>query len=207
MNKPEYSFADLVHIAGYGPRVFKIESFRIEHNYTPAEEWVDTVYDLTDVETGHYVEADEDELRLADGDGASVEENDLDGTGLDIFGFMGNFDSDTPRLVNRLVFEFGWTMESATELTPEERYEILSNLISGGGNNMAKEPRKPTARELSSQEAAKRKQDRKDRVSKVDDLLDLYNGYMAMFEQTGEAVYKENADDAMVRLAEVSSEK
>lgn len=171
MNKPEYTFSDLVHIAGYGSRIFKIESYRVEHCYSPSEEWTDIVYDLIDIETQAYVECDEEDMRLADG--SSVDETELDGTGIDIFDFMGG--------LGELYYEM------------EETKMAKNN------------ERKPTARELSSQEAAKRKQDRKDRVAKVDDLLDLYNGYMAMFEQTGDVVYKENADDAMVRLAEVSS--
>ncbi|MEI2356109.1 hypothetical protein [Mesobacillus zeae] len=67
MNKPEYTFSDLVHIAGYGSRVFKIESYRVEQCFSPSEEWTDIVYDLIDTETGAYVECDEEDLRLADG--------------------------------------------------------------------------------------------------------------------------------------------
>ena len=172
MNKPEYTFTDLVHIVGYGPRIFKIESYRVEHCYAPDEEWSEIVYDLIEVESGQYVECDEEDMRLADG--SSVDEAELDGTGIDIFDFMGGL--------------------SALNYEMEETKMAKNN------------ERKPTARELSGQEAERRKQARKDRVAKVDDLLDMYNGYMAMFEQTGEAVYKENADDAMERLAEVSAE-
>ena len=169
MNKPEYNFGDFVKIAGYGSRVFKIESYRVEHCYSTSEEWTDIVYDLIDTETGAYVECDEEDMRLADVD----DTEELDGTGIDIFDFTFG--------LGALYYEMEET------------------------NMAAKEPRKPTARELSGQEAAKRKQARKDQAAKVDDLLDLYNGYMAMFDETGEAVYKENADDAMVKLAELAS--
>lgn len=189
MNKPEYTFSDLVHIAGYGSRIFKIESYRVEHCYSPSEEWTDIVYDLIDTETGAYVECDEEDMRLADG--SSVDEEELDGTGIDIFDFMGGVDLSN---------------EDSDASFVQWHFKNLGWMPDKGAFNMAKNnDRKPTAREMSSQEAAKRKQDRKDRVAKVDDLLDLYNGYMAMFEQTGDAVYKENADDAMVRIAEVSS--
>jgi hypothetical protein len=174
MNKPEYGFSDLVHIAGYGPRIFKIESFRVEHCYSPSEEWTDIVYDLIDTQTGSYVECDEEDMRLADGEDCG---DALDGTGIDIFDFMGGLSG-----------------------LGESYYEMEEKKMAKNNE------RKPSARELSSQEAAKRKQDRKDKAAKVDDLLDLYNGYMAMFDETGEAVYKENADDAMVKLAELASE-
>ena len=173
MNKPEYTFSDLVHIAGYGSRIFKIESYRVEHCYSPSEEWTDIVYDLVDIETQAYVECDEEDMRLADG--SSVDETELDGTGIDIFDFMGG--------LGELYYEMEET-------------------------KMAKEPRKPTARELSGQEAERRKQARKDRAAKVDALLDEMNDTKVLVEMFPEDdEFKAKVEYLTIKLAEVSSEE
>ncbi|MEY8188605.1 hypothetical protein AB4X15_02880 [Peribacillus simplex] len=175
MNKPEYTFSDLVHIAGYGPRIFKIESYRVEHCYSPSEEWTDIVYDLIDTETGAYVECDEEDMRLADG--SSVDEIELDGTGIDIFDFMGGLSG-----LGELYYEMEET-------------------------KMAKEPRKPTARELSGQEAERRKQARKDRAAKVDALLDEMNDTKVLVEMFPEDDgYKTKVEYLKIKLAEVTAE-
>lgn len=174
MNKPEYNFSDLVHIAGYGSRIFKIESYRVEHCYSPSEEWTDIVYDLIDTETGAYVECDEEDMRLADGDG---EGDELDGTGIDIFDFMGGLSG-----LGELYYEMEET-------------------------KMAKEPRKPTARELSGQEAERRKQARKDRAAKVDALLDEMNDTKVLVEMFPEDdEFKAKVEYLTIKLAEVTAE-
>lgn len=54
----------------------------------------------------------------------------------------------------------------------------------GGGNMKAKEPRKPTARELSGIEAERRKAERKAKAARIDELLDQRNWYAAALERT-----------------------
>ena len=177
MNKPEYSFSDLVHIIGYGPRVFKIDSYRVEHCYSPSEEWTDIVYDLIDTETGAYVECDEEDMRLADG--SSVDEAELDGTGIDIFDFMGGLSG-----LGELYYEM------------EETKMAKNN------------ERKPTARELSGQEAERRKQARKDRAAKVDELLDEMNDTKVMVEMFPEDdEHKAKVEYLTLKLAEVTAEQ
>ncbi|MCO0597433.1 hypothetical protein NGI46_08120 [Peribacillus butanolivorans] len=169
MNKPDYTFGELVHIAGYGSRIFKIESYYVEH----WPEWTNIVYDLIEVETGQYVECDEDELRLADG--SSVDEAELDGTGIDIFDFMGgalNYEMEETKMANQ----------------------------------NPKEPRKPTARELSGQEAERRKQARKDRAKRVDELLDEMNDYKRLVAEFGDEEYKAKVEYLTIKLAEVTTE-
>ena len=172
MNKPEYGFSDLVHIAGYGSRIFKIESFFVEHWHTPDKEWTDIIYNLVDTETGHYIETEEDTLRLADG--SSVDEAELDGTGIDIFDFMGGLGA------------LNYEMEET---------------------KMAKEPRKPTAREFSGQEAERRKQSRKDRAAKVDALLDEMNDYKRLVAEFGDEEYKAKVEYLTIKLAELTTEE
>lgn len=57
-------FGDLVGVAGYGARVFQVDGYRTELRYYPDEEWIDIVYELTDVQTGEWLEADIDDLSI-----------------------------------------------------------------------------------------------------------------------------------------------
>lgn len=66
-NKPKITFGDIVSVKGYGSRVFKVESYRIESHYYPSEEWVDFVYDVFDVNTLEWLEADAEDLTLLAG--------------------------------------------------------------------------------------------------------------------------------------------
>jgi hypothetical protein len=84
----------------------------------------------------------------------------------------------------------------------------ISDLIIGRreGNEMANkanEPRKPTARELSGQEAERRKQARKERAKKIDALLDEMNDYKRLAEQFGDREYGERVAEIERELAEL----
>lgn len=70
----------------------------------------------------------------------------------------------------------------------------------------AKEPRKPTAKEISGIEAEKRKQARKERAVKIDALLDDYNDAKAMVEMFGDEEYRAKVEYLTVKLAEVTAE-
>jgi hypothetical protein len=80
-----------------------------------------------------------------------------------------------------------------------------------GGNEMSQpnQPeKKPTARELSSQEAAKRKQARKDRAKKVDELLDERNDVTELAKNFGDKAgeYGERVAEIDRELAELVAE-
>jgi hypothetical protein len=60
----EYNFGDLVRVSGYDDRIFSVDSWRVEQHYFPEAEWTETVYELTDVYSAEWLEADEDDLRL-----------------------------------------------------------------------------------------------------------------------------------------------
>jgi hypothetical protein len=65
----------------------------------------------------------------------------------------------------------------------------VSHLIGMGAETMAKQERKPTARELSAAEADRRKAERKERGEQIDNLLDLRNWAAGMLEKTGNEAY------------------
>jgi hypothetical protein len=64
MRKFPFHFGDLVKVAGYGDRLFIVESFREEFNYYPNETWSELIVDLTDAINGDWLEADVDECML-----------------------------------------------------------------------------------------------------------------------------------------------
>jgi CheY-like chemotaxis protein len=64
-----------------------------------------------------------------------------------------------------------------------------SHLENKGAEVMAKEERKPTARELSSQIAKERKAARKKRAEQIDRLLDEMNDYKRLQAEFGDAEY------------------
>jgi hypothetical protein len=71
------------------------------------------------------------------------------------------------------------------EVPAQEKPEWMTFMF-GGDETMskAKEPRKPTAREISAQEAEERKAARKARAAEIDNLLDLRNWAADMLAKT-----------------------
>jgi hypothetical protein len=55
--------------------------------------------------------------------------------------------------------------------------------------NMAKQERKPTARDLSAKEAEEKKQARKARAAEIDNLLDIAHWNRRMLEKTNDERY------------------
>lgn len=91
---------------------------------------------------------------------------------------------------------------------PNQRIFDLAEFFGGGSGNMkAKEPRKPTARELSAQEAEKRKAARKEKAAKVDELLDRRNWYTAALERTNNEEFGDKIAEIDAELAELAGEK
>lgn len=72
------------------------------------------------------------------------------------------------------------------------------------GEVMAKEERKPTARELSGKEAADRKKARKEKTEKVDQLLDEYNDYKRLVAEFDDEEHKARIEYITIKLAELS---
>lgn len=64
MTTHKFTFGDLVTVAGYADRLFTVDSWRVEQHYFPEAEWTETVYELTDVNSAEWLEADEEDLQL-----------------------------------------------------------------------------------------------------------------------------------------------
>lgn len=58
------NFGDIVRVAGYQTRLFQVDGYRTEHWHYPDEEWTDVVYELTDIHTGEWLEADLADLTI-----------------------------------------------------------------------------------------------------------------------------------------------
>jgi hypothetical protein len=161
MNNDEqifFNFFDLVRVDGYWPRVFRVDGYRSEHWQYPNETWTETVYELVDAHTGEFLEADVEDLTL-------VETAD-------------NADE--------------WLAANPASTGASKPFDINEWVVDmtkyfGGDETMSKpkEPRKPTAREISAQLAKEQKEMRKKRGEQIDDLLDLRNWAADMLAKTG----------------------
>lgn len=78
-----------------------------------------------------------------------------------------------------------------------------------GDDTMAKENRKPTARELSAKEAEERKAARKEKAEEIDNLLDMRNWYAEQFAKTANVEYCDRVfamDCKLKEMAETDAE-
>jgi hypothetical protein len=66
MSEIFFNFGDLVRVDGYWPRVFKVDGYREEKFHYPDEQWTDIVYELYDVVTSEWLEADIEDLTLVE---------------------------------------------------------------------------------------------------------------------------------------------
>jgi hypothetical protein len=161
MNKPEYDFNDLVRVAGYSPRVFKIAGYRHESHYYPNENWTELIYEMHAVDSGEWLEADGEDLTLvAEADRAEE-----------------------------------WMRNNAAKeaQAPRIRFTYFDDEEEEAVTMADKEERKPTARELSNIEAARRKAERKEKAKQVDRLLDELRDYKALERNFGDAEYGDKA--------------
>jgi hypothetical protein len=165
--QPPISFGDLVRITGYGNRVFQVESFREETHYWQDGIMSELVYEVFDCGNADSLEADAEDLTLL-ADASQADEY-----------LRANPAPMEPSSIDFSGYMLG--MDIANQF--------------GGGNEMKKPERKPTARELSGQEAERRKQARKDRAKKIDACLDWMNYYR---EQGGA--------EAEAKVAEIKQE-
>lgn len=159
MNKPEFNFGDIVKVNGYFPRLFEVDGRRIERWQYKDEEWVDTVYEVYDVLTSDWIEAAEEDLTLV-ADADKAEEY--------LAANPPDYEAPTP-------IQTDWMTD-------------FSHLMKGA-ETMAKPERKPTAREISAQEAEERKAARKARGIEIDNLLDIANWNRKMLDKTNDEAY------------------
>ena len=177
-NQPP-THGDLVRARGYGDRVFQVESFYDQTWHYPDETWTDRIYELFDVGNADYIEADQSDLTLIADAGQADDYLDAN--------------------------------PAPIEPTSDWMTFGMSYLdINGGGDETmkAKEPRKPTARELSGQEAERRKQARKERAARIDELLDARNDTeeLAVFFGDKDGEYGAKVAEIDRELAELSGE-
>ena len=184
--EPEYDFGDLVRVAGYYPQVYRIIGKRCESYFYPDEEWSELIYELSDVYTAGWLEADEKDLVLV------AEEENADEY-LSTIGQATIDLTDIPSADEFDLTDFIVGIDFAYQDEVEERTMF---------GKQSKEPRKPTARELSSQEAERRKQARKDKAEKVNELLDAKNDYKALYEAFGDSEYLKKQAEIDAELAE-----
>jgi hypothetical protein len=166
MSKQPPTHGDLVRVNGYGNRVFQVESYYDQRWYYVDETWTDRIYELFDMGGGEWVEADATDLTLIT-DASQADE----------------YLRANPAPMEPSSIDF--TNYLGGDLT-----------MFNYGNDDAKKPApKPTARELSSQEAKRKKQAKKERKQKIDACLDWMNYYR---EQGGA--------EAEAKVAEIKQE-
>lgn len=163
MNKPTYNFGDIVKINGYYPRLFEIDGRRIEHWQYAEEDWTDIVYEVYDVLTSDWIECAEEDITLV-AEADQAEEY--------LAANPPNYEATAPIMPDWATFIYG-----------------------GEGIAMSKpkEPRKPTARELSAKEAEEKKAARKARAAEIDNLLDLRIWASDMLAKTNNEEYGDRA--------------
>lgn len=154
MNKPDFTFCDLVRVNGYYPRIFQVDGYREEHWHYADESYTVVVYELYDVGNNDWIEAEASDLTLVADAGQADE----------------------------------YLAANPAPVEPSKNY-IIGIDYAEGASTMAKQERKPTARELSGQEAERRKKERKDRAEQIDNLLDQRNWYAGMLAKSNDESY------------------
>lgn len=161
MNKPDYQFGDLVRVNGYYPRIFQVDGIRVEQWLYPDEEWTDVIFELYDVGNNDWIEAIGEDITLVADAGQADE-----------------YLRENPAPV-----------ETSKPFSIGDMTVDISQFMKGAIDKMAKQERKPTARELSAIEAEERKMLRKLHAEVVDDLLDQLRDNMALYEMFGDAEF------------------
>jgi hypothetical protein len=148
---------DLVTVDGYEGRFFMVIGYSLIRNCLPEEEYNEVVYEVLDAVTGEFLEADGEDVEfVTDAEHAAK-----------------YLDENPPQY------------EMPKPVIDTSDWAIDISKYFGGVTDVAKEERKPTARELSAQEADRRKAERKERGEQIDNLLDLRNWAAGMLEKTG----------------------
>lgn len=161
MNKPDYTFGDLVRVNGYYTRIFQVDGIRVEQWLYPDEEWTDVIFELYDVGNNDWIEAIGEDLTLVADAGQADE-----------------YLAANPAPV-----------EPSKPFSVGDITVDISQFMKGAIDKMAMQERKPTARELSAIEADRRKKERKDRAAQIDNLLDQRNWYAGMLAKSNDESY------------------
>lgn len=181
--KSEITYGDLVHIDGYDTRCFFVDGWTVEHNYTPEATWTEKWFDVTCAHTGEYHMAEASEVtRVCGADQAD-----------DYLLQHASPPDETMSMPD--IFAIGFELDFSGMNKTKEESEMNR-----------KQERKPTQRELSSMEAERRKQARKERKEKIDVLLDEYNDYKALADEFGDEEYKARVEYISGKLAELAEE-
>lgn len=169
---------DLVTVDGYDGRFFMVIGYQLIRNCLPEEAYNEVVYEVLDAVTGEFLEADGEDVEfVTDADHASA--------------YLAENPPDYEAPLHSVDMS-DWMID-------------ISN-YAGGVTNMAKQERKPTAREISAKEAEEKKAARKARAAEIDNLLDLRKWYADMLEKTNDEDFGDRvfAVDAMLKeLAEI----
>lgn len=168
-NEIFFNFFDLVRADGLWPRVFRVEGYHIDNWRYPNEQWTDMVYELTDVYSGEFLEADVEDLTLVETADKAEE----------------------------------YLRNNPAPAQPKHFAIDVSHLIKGA-ETVAKEERKPTAREISGQIADERKAARKAKAEQIDRLLDQMNDYKRLVAEFGDEEYKARVEYITLKLAELT---
>jgi hypothetical protein len=159
----EFEFAipaahgDLVTVDGYEGRFFMVIGFQLIRNCLPEEAYNEVVYEVLDAVTGEFLEADGEDVEfVTDAEHASA------------------YLTENPPEYNEPLH----SVDMSDWMIDISKY-------AGGVTDMAKqEPRKPTAREISSKEAEERRAARKARAAEIDNLLDMRKWAADMLAKT-----------------------
>jgi hypothetical protein len=181
-------FGDIVEIAGYEGRAYQVESYRVETNFYPTEQTTDIIYDVVCVIHGDYLEADAEDLTLLADAGQADE-------------YMRTIDYENyPKPTD---YTIGIDFANGPDFTSINGGMTMFNFDGFGA-----QPRKPTARELSAQEADRRKAARKARAEQIDNLLDQRNWYAGQLAKTNDESYGDRVmavDAELKKLTEVDA--
>jgi hypothetical protein len=172
MNKPEFTFCDLVRVAGYWPRVFQVDGYREEHWHYIDESYTVVVYELYDVGNNDWIEAEASDLTLVADAGQADE----------------------------------YLAANPAPVEPSTSFINYAEILGMEAVDVAKQDRKPTARELSAIEADRRKKERKERAAQIDNLLDQRNWYAGMLAKSNDESYGDRVvaiDCELKKLTEV----
>jgi hypothetical protein len=163
----EFEFAipadhgDLVTVEGYDGRFFMVIGYQLIRNCLPEEAYNEVVYEVLDAVTGEFLEADGEDVEfVTDADHASA--------------YLAENPPEYKEPIQSLDIS-DWMIDISK--------------YTGGVTNMAKQERKPTAREISAKEAEERKAAKKARAAEIDNLLEIAQWNRNMLDKTNDESY------------------
>lgn len=176
--KPIANVGDLVRCKGYGNRLFQVEAYTHEIAIDSENEIEDIYYDMTDVLTHDYTLGNQADIYVI----SKAEEAD---------DYLRQYKSNNTesQAIKNIPLDF---------LT---KYTRGADKVSKGAYE-----RKPTPRELSSQESERRNQERNNKSEQADKLLDEMRDYQCLIAMFGdmEGGYAAEIDGIKAELTELT---